>query len=274
MITPAIDKEISFRYAAGEVLHFISSVEESCIHHLQKDHMLAYVYSGELTVHDGANEQSFEARHCVFIRKNHRIRLSIGKGNDETVKIVFLVFKRDFLIRFYREAYHPAQTYTGLNESFLEIDAGVEIKSLFYSLIPFIDSGAGPPEKTMELKLTEGIYALLNVNECTAAALFDFIDPWKIDILEFLNENFMYDLSLEEIALYTGRSLAAFKRDFQKISNLSPSRWIIDKRLEVAGHQMKHESKKVSDIYLDLGFKSLAHFSTAYKKKYGVAPTK
>jgi hypothetical protein len=32
----------------------------------------------------------------------------------------------------------------------------------------------------------------------------------------------MYDLSLEEMASYTGRSLASFKRDFKKISPLSP----------------------------------------------------
>ncbi len=31
----------------------------------------------------------------------------------------------------------------------------------------------------------------------------------------------MYDLSMEEIAGYTGRSLATFKRDFAKISPLT-----------------------------------------------------
>ena len=42
----------------------------------------------------------------------------------------------------------------------------------------------------------------------------------KIDLLEFMEKNYAYDLTIEDIAHYTGRSLAAFKRDFRKISDL------------------------------------------------------
>ncbi len=31
-----------------------------------------------------------------------------------------------------------------------------------------------------------------------------------------MNENYMYEFSMEEIAHYTGRSLATFKRDFKR----------------------------------------------------------
>ncbi len=141
-------------------------------------------------------------------------------------------------------------------------------------MIPYINSSVHPTEEVMGLKLTEGIYALLNAYIRTSAALFDFIEPWKIDILDFLNDNYMYDLSLKEIATFTGRSLATFKRDFGKISDLSPQKWITKKRLEIAHQQMTEEGKTVSDVYLEVGFKSLSHFSTAYKKQFGVAPTK
>lgn len=73
-----------------------------------------------------------------------------------------------------------------------------------------------------EAEMVEGIYVLLNTDRNLYASLFDFVEPWKIDILDYLNENYMCDLSLEEIASYTGRSLATFKRDFAKVSNLTP----------------------------------------------------
>lgn len=274
MIQAVSNKEVRVGEAFGKTIHIVNSTAESCIHHVQKDHMLAYVYSGELSIHDGEEETAFGAGSSVFIRKNHRVRLSIRGGSEGVVKIAFLIFKRDFLIRFYRTAEGINHHCTQFDERFLEIPAGLEIKSLFYSIVPFMDAGVVPPEKTMELKLMEALYILLKADSRTAVALFDFIAPWKIDVLEFLNENFMYDLSLEEIAQYTGRSLAAFKRDFSKVSHLPPSKWIIDKRLEVAHQQLKYGSKNVSDIYLDLGFKSLSHFSTAYKRRYGTAPTK
>ena len=33
------------------------------------------------------------------------------------------------------------------------------------------------------------------------ASLFDFTDPWKIDIMGFMEQNYMNDLTLEEILL-------------------------------------------------------------------------
>ncbi|WP_407032619.1 helix-turn-helix transcriptional regulator [Polluticaenibacter yanchengensis] len=37
----------------------------------------------------------------------------------------------------------------------------------------------------------------------------------------------MDDLTMEQIASFTGRSLVTFKRDFKKISSLTPQKWLI-----------------------------------------------
>ncbi len=83
----------------------------------------------------------------------------------------------------------------------------------------------------------------------------------------------MEELSMEQIASFTGRSLATFKRDFKKISSLTPQKWLIKKRLEMAYIKLKEEGKKVQDVYMEVGFKNPSHFSTAFKKQYGISPT-
>lgn len=83
----------------------------------------------------------------------------------------------------------------------------------------------------------------------------------------------MCDLNLEEIAHYTGRSLATFKRDFRKISALTPEKWLIRKRLEKAYELMKSGKKKVVEVYAEVGFRNPSHFSTAFKREFGIAPT-
>ena len=103
--------------------------------------------------------------------------------------------------------------------------------------------------------------------------LFDFAEPWKIDLWKFLNANYTEELTMEQIASYTGRSLATFKRDFKKISSLTPQKWLIKKRLEMAYIKLKEEGKKVQDVYMEVGFKNPSHFSTAFKKLYGIPPT-
>ncbi len=122
--------------------------------------------------------------------------------------------------------------------------------------------------------MTEGLYVVLNTDKNLYASLFDFADPWKIDILDFLSKNYMHDLSMEEIASYTGRSLSTFKRDFSRISPLTPQRWIMQKRLEVAHTEIVKKGRKVSEVCMDVGFKNLSHFSRLYKRAYGAAPTK
>ena len=97
--------------------------------------------------------------------------------------------------------------------------------------------------------------------------------PWKIDILDFLEKNYMYEFSMEDLAHYTGRSLATFKRDFKKISDLTPEKWLIRKRLEAAYTLMREGGKKIGDVYLQVGFKNQSHFSNAFKKQYGIPPT-
>jgi len=149
-----------------------------------------------------------------------------------------------------------------------------DIESLFQSMTPYFDSSVKPADKLMELKLHEGIYSLLNIDKRFYSCLFDFTEPWKIDILDFMDKNYMYDLSVEDMANYTGRSLAAFKRDFKKISHLPPQKWLIEKRLKVAFDKIRSDNEKVSDVYLEVGFKNLSHFSTAFKKQYGYSPTK
>ncbi|MDR1182686.1 MAG: AraC family transcriptional regulator, partial [Bacteroidales bacterium] len=149
-----------------------------------------------------------------------------------------------------------------------------DITSLFLSLTPFFDTSIPPDDELINSKLIEGIRVLLNTDDCFYSALFDFSAPWKIDILDYLNENYMYDLSPADMANFTGRSLAAFKRDFKKLSSLSPRKWLIQKRLEVAQMKIKNENRKVSEVCFEVGFKNLSHFSKAYKKAFGTAPTK
>jgi AraC-like DNA-binding protein len=149
-----------------------------------------------------------------------------------------------------------------------------DIASLFVSMTPLFYTDIQPDAEFIKLKMIEGIRVLLNTDDCFYSALFDFSAPWKIDILDYLNENYMYDLSSADMANFTGRSLAAFKRDFKKLSSLSPQKWIIQKRLEVAQLKIKNENRKVSEVCFEVGFKNLSHFSRVYKETFGVAPTK
>ena len=87
-----------------------------------------------------------------------------------------------------------------------------------------------------------------------------------------MNRNYTFNVSIERFAFLTGRSLSAFKRDFKTVYNETPNRWLIKRRLEEAYFLIDKKHEKPSEIYIDLGFEDLSHFSFAFKKLFGVAP--
>ncbi len=88
-----------------------------------------------------------------------------------------------------------------------------------------------------------------------------------------MEENFTEDLTIEEFANYTGRSLATFKRDFAKISDVTPQKWLIDKRLDKAYEILSTGKANPTDVYYQVGFKNRSHFSLAFKKRFGISPS-
>ena len=84
-----------------------------------------------------------------------------------------------------------------------------------------------------------------------------------------MSSNYKFNVLIENFAKLTGRSLAGFKRDFQKIFG---RQWLQDKRLTEAHYQLEKSNKKPQSIYLELGFESLTHFSYAFKKQFGYVP--
>ena len=84
-------------------------------------------------------------------------------------------------------------------QSVIRLPQTPAIASLFQSMRPYFDSSTPPTERVINTKLQEGVYALLEINEQFYPNLFDFNTPWKIDLLEFMEKNYAYDLTIEDI---------------------------------------------------------------------------
>lgn len=245
-----------------------------CVHR-SREYAMNYVYSGEMVLDNGQEQIHVGKGECVFIPRDHHITMYKKPCNGERYCGIFLNFKRNFLREMYARigAYKMSSQTPRLAPGVIKLPETAEITSLFASLTPFFNPEVKPHGDFMNLKLQEGVLALLHIDKRFAPMLFDFNEPWKIDILGFMDKNYMYEFSLEDLAHYTGRSLATFKRDFKKISDLTPEKWLIRKRLEVAYALMREGGKKVVDVYAEVGFKNQSHFSAAFKRQYGVPPT-
>jgi AraC-like DNA-binding protein len=147
------------------------------------------------------------------------------------------------------------------------------LDSLFASLLPYLALEQPLPAKLVEVKVTEGLEILRSLDSRSDGLLADFREPGKLNLVEFMEANYMFNLPLAKFSYLTGRSLTTFKRDFNKAFQQSPQRWLTQKRLALAHYQLAEKQRKPAELYLEVGFENLAHFSTAFKKQFGYPPT-
>lgn len=241
------------------------------------EHMLVYLISGEMELIAPDKKYHLKKGDAFFVKRNHLVRkIKQPSKNGEPFKGLFLQLKMPFLKKLLNEhritvplVSNPVTT----KSTYVMLSKHPFLNGLFTSLEQYFDARQYPSKELMETKLQEAVFTLLQLRPELGQVLFDFTEPWKINLEEFMNKNYKCDLTLDEFAHYTGRSLSTFKKDFASIFHNTPSRWIVKRRLEEAKNLMEKLGRKPADVYLEVGFKNLSHFSTAFKREFGVSPS-
>jgi AraC-like DNA-binding protein len=236
------------------------------------EHILSYQLSGTLTLYDGNKEYTFKEGDIRFVKRNRLLKFTKIPPEGGEFRSLSIYLDQETLRDFARE-YNRVQSVHSESDTVLGLKPDPLLKSYISSLLPYEKAEDPFTDALLALKLKEAIMVLLQTNPTFKDILFDFTEPGKIDLAAFMNKNFHFNVQMKRFAYLTGRSLATFKRDFEKIYHTSPSRWLQQRRLQEA-HYLLNKGKSASDIYLDLGFEDLSHFSFAFKKLYGVSPSR
>lgn len=92
-------------------------------------------------------------------------------------------------------------------------------------------------------------------------------------IIAYLNKRYTQPVSLGEIASYTAMNEAAFCRYFKQETGKTFKQYILDMRIGYACKLLAAGRMNVSQISLECGFESTAHFNRIFKRLTGMTPT-
>ena len=238
-----------------------------------KEHSLGYIIAGETHIHTNSGVIVFAQGGMGIARRNQLIKSTkVPPANGGDYKSININFSQDFLRRYSAENNIPTSKKIAGN-NFTPLPDDPFLKGYFNSLTPYFEHPGQLTSSLAQLKTKEALELILRINPDLKDILFDFTDPHKIDLEAFMESHYTYNVSTHDFAKLTGRSLASFKRDFQKIYRVSPRAWLQQKRLAEAYYLIKEKNIKPSIAYLDVGFENLSHFSFAFKKMFGVAPS-
>ncbi|MBV4358746.1 helix-turn-helix domain-containing protein [Pinibacter aurantiacus] len=233
-------------------------------------HMLVWFLSGETKIVQ-ADSTYFFGKGDIFLIPRNQLATIINYPKDgHPHKTVVMHLSEERLRNFY--ANRTIKPKTLQSHKIYSFNNHPLLESCLASLIPYFDM-KNIPEDIASIKITEAISILRTLDNEIDGVLTNFEEPGKIDLVDYMEKNFMFNLPMEKFGYLTGRSLTTFKRDFKKAFSMTPQRWLTQKRLELAHYQLTEKKKKPLDVCYEVGFENLSHFSFAFKKHFGFAPS-
>ncbi len=234
---------------------------------------IIYVAEGRKIWHTAQGSYDLQAGSCVFIRRG----AAIVEQFLDTEFCFYLFFVSD---EFICEVLKTKSTAIHVSEKkynpVIPIESSEAVHSFFKSMLPYFNAVDAPDQSLLKLKFSELILTLAD-NKANKELLCYFCNllhaPQAVSLQTVMEDNFRFNLKMEDFAKLSYRSLSAFKRDFVQVYNTSPGKWLMSKRLDHAKHLLTIKGISVSNTAFESGFESVSHFSRAFSKQFGFSPS-
>ena len=230
--------------------------------------------SGELNLASATDKTQITSAESVLLNCGNYFADFIQHSSSGTVEIIAIHLYPDLL----KEIYHT-ESPPSLKPGYVKMDSKriqntVFIAQFVNGLNIYFENPAFVTTELLILKLRELILLLLQTDKAsTIAELFHrLFTPGEVKLKDIVQTHLLSGMTISELATLSGKSLSAFKRDFQKSFNDSPANYIRIKRLNEAQKLLRVSTLSITEICYQVGFNDLSHFSKAFKKHIGIPP--
>ncbi len=239
-----------------------------------EEHAVIYVLEGEKRFVSPHQEAHVQRGNVLFIRRGYYL---MSESIDKAYKSLVFFFPEKLLKEFVgqnRELFDELATQEDGFSPVLVLESTPSFEKFTESILPYFSSKSPYLNQFLRLKLHELLLHLIEIDTSQELKilLFSLYKGQKTDLDYLINNYYLKPLSINELARLSGRSLSAFKRDFEHQFHTSPALWIKHKRLEYASFLLENSSQNVSEIAMEIGYESVSHFIKAFKEKYGFTP--
>ena len=101
------------------------------------------------------------------------------------------------------------------------------------------------------------------------------IDPEIVDSARlYIDQNYMRDISLNDVSEFTGFSRCYFSRVFKQQLGQSFSEYLRNKRISMAEDLLIHSRQPIQDIAMSAGFGSVATFNRVFREAKNCTPSR
>lgn len=270
---------ITFKQLAAKdvlILHYMCPQVDKQLQLFSHYNEIMFTLEGGRILHHGGKRWALKKHSCVLTRKTAYLQ-ELPELTEW--KVLAFYFQDNFIkevIEEYRQYLPLKHLPEPTSEMLMEIHANETTQAFFYSILPYFAQKLPVPEGLLELKFKELLFNIFldPANSEILAYANSLLTNTNIPIWQVMEKNFMFNLTVEQFARMANRSVSLFKKEFYQHYQMTPGRWLTQKRLELARSIIESGKGNISEVAFNSGFENLSHFSRVFKEKYGVSPQK
>ena len=262
-----------FEFNDTVCLEYTCPIDAEHIGIYSRNDYVVHVLSGKKKYTTLSGEWTLEAGQTLYLKKGAEI---IHQYFDDQYCMLGFFLSDDLI----KEVFNELKSKVALNPSGkenpalgFEIETNESLDSYFHSMLAYFRGHNRPPDTILILKVKELLINLIHADPNLATYFSVIAASQKPSLRQIMENNFCYNLRLEDYAELTHRSLSSFKRDFVEQLGEAPGKWLIKRRVLHAANLISNTRLSITQIALESGFEDLSHFSRAFKKVMGVSPT-
>lgn len=257
------------------IVEFKCPIEAENFKSWSECHYITYVLSGKKKWLTPERAWTLTARQSIFVHKGAYLNQQYFE-EDFCVLMFFMTdrFIKNFVLSDLEAEVLQENRTDPQGELIETIEVTDTLETLYHSFFGYLKQKERIPKKIIELKFREMLLNILSSpnNGRVRSAVLDIARNDGVGLTKVMEENFFYNLSLEEFARLSGRSLSSFKRDFKSTYQTTPGRWLTARRLDYSRQLLIGTGATVKEVCYDSGFESPSHFVSAFRKRFGLTP--
>lgn len=95
-----------------------------------------------------------------------------------------------------------------------------------------------------------------------------------LNSISYMHKNYSSNIKISELAEMENLSETRYRAIFKKMTGISPSEYIMNRRIEIAVKLLENTNLSISDIAIESGYSDVFYFIRVFKKKTGITPAK
>jgi AraC-like DNA-binding protein len=238
--------------------------------------LFSFLLEGEKTVHYAGTQVKIKPHQFLLLSAGNCLmsdKIATKGGRYRSILLSFdNIILADFCSR------HPQKLSTAAGKShevpFLLFEKDAFLVNFTESLGLMLAPGQPISANMRKVKLEELLLYLSENYPGQIQKLQNICQQADEDILirQAVTDNIDNSITVEELAFLCNTSLSTFKRRFAKIYGTSPSKWLLEKKMQKAAQMLKQGEYKVSEIYYEFGYENLSSFIQSFKQVHGITP--